>query len=300
MPKKLTINDFILKASTKHFVKWDYSKSVYVNNSTKIEIGCKKHGWFWQTPMDHLVGKGCKKCANENRTFSQKDFEKNANEKHNSIYEYPFEDYINSYSKIRIKCSKHGIFKQEAYSHLRGQGCPKCKSDKNSIRQFRNGDDVLKEMNIKHNFKYKYPDYNYKGVRFKIQIECTEHGIFNQKVGQHLLGRGCPKCSNYVSNPELELHEFIRSLKINIETSDKKNIYPYELDIYIPELKKAIEFNGNWWHYNHSNPKCKPKGYHSMKSKLCRDKNIRLLHVREDLWNRDKQKMKEIILKFLE
>ena len=65
------------------------------------------------------------------------------------------------------------------------------------------------------------------------------------------------------------------------------------------ELNKAIEFNGSYWHYDRSNPNCKPKGYHGMKSKLCRDKNIKLLHIREDLWYHDSEKMKKIILKFL-
>ena len=87
---------------------------------------------------------------------------------------------------------------------------------------------------------------------------------------------------------------------MKIQTSNRKYIYPYELDIYIPSLKKAIEFNGEWWHYNHSNPNCKPRGYHAMKSNLCREKGIKLLHIREDLWNRDEGKMKQIIIKFLE
>ena len=36
-----------------------------------------------------------------------------------------------------------------------------------------------------------------------------------------------------------------------------------------------------------------------MKSNLCREKGIKLLHIREDLWKRDKEKMKQVIIKFL-
>ena len=43
----------------------------------------------------------------------------------------------------------------------------------------------------------------------------------------------------------------------------------------------------------------KDKGYHGMKSNLCREKGIRLLHVREDLWRKNKEKMKKIIEKFI-
>ena len=55
-------------------------------------------------------------------------------------------------------------------------------------------------------------------------------------------------------------------------------IYPYELDIVIPDLKIAIEYNGS---YFHSIKAGKPKDYHLMKSLLCRDKGIRLIHIYE-------------------
>lgn len=58
-----TVN-FILKSNKLHENKYDYSKSVYVNNETKTCIICPKHGEFWQTPSNHLRGEGCPKCAN--------------------------------------------------------------------------------------------------------------------------------------------------------------------------------------------------------------------------------------------
>lgn len=69
-----------------------------------------------------------------------------------------------------------------------------------------------------------------------------------------------------------------------------------EIDIYIPELNKAIEFNGEWWHYGRNFI----PGKHALKSNLCREKGIKLLHIREDLWIKDKEKMKNIIKEFLE
>ena len=70
-----------------------------------------------------------------------------------------------------------------------------------------------------------------------------------------------------------------------------------ELDIYIPSLNKAIEFNGTYWHYHPDNfiPE-----RHGNKSKLCKKLNISLLHLRQDLWLKDKQKMKKVIHKFLD
>ena len=49
------------------------------------------------------------------------------------------------------------------------------------------------------------------------------------------------------------------------------------------------------WHYNENFT----PGKHALKSNLCREKGIKLLHVREDLWKTKKEKMKNAILKFL-
>lgn len=57
-----TKNDFIEKAKILHGDFYDYSKTEYVNNHTKVCIICPEHGEFWQTPNAHLAGDGCTKC----------------------------------------------------------------------------------------------------------------------------------------------------------------------------------------------------------------------------------------------
>lgn len=43
--------------------RWDYSCVVYTKAHDKIEIGCRIHGLFTQTPTNHLTGKlACPKC----------------------------------------------------------------------------------------------------------------------------------------------------------------------------------------------------------------------------------------------
>ena len=59
--KKYSNNDFIEKANNIHNNKYDYSKILYVNSTTKIEIICNIHGSFFQEPTSHLQGCGCKK-----------------------------------------------------------------------------------------------------------------------------------------------------------------------------------------------------------------------------------------------
>ena len=63
---KLTKEEFIERAKKIHGNRFDYSKVNYINDSTKICIICPEHGEFWQTPHNHLNGKGCNKCHEEN------------------------------------------------------------------------------------------------------------------------------------------------------------------------------------------------------------------------------------------
>jgi predicted nucleic acid-binding Zn-ribbon protein len=47
-----------------------------------------------------------------------------------------------------------------------------------------------------HGSKYEYPEQEYLGNKVKITIVCPMHGAFLQKPNAHLMGRGCPECSN--------------------------------------------------------------------------------------------------------
>lgn len=134
--KKNTLEKFIEKAKKIHGDKYDYSISIYKNNSTKTKILCKKHDVFEQKPNDHLSGYGCPKCIGRNKT--NKDFIDQANSVHNNKYDYSLIEYKNSRIKIKIICPKHGIFLQSPNSHLSGYGCSICKSSKgeNKIRKY--------------------------------------------------------------------------------------------------------------------------------------------------------------------
>jgi hypothetical protein len=56
---------FKLKATQRHSSRYDYSKVVYTTSKTKIEIICREHGSFSQTPNQHLSGQGCPTCGRD-------------------------------------------------------------------------------------------------------------------------------------------------------------------------------------------------------------------------------------------
>lgn len=60
-----------------------------------------------------------------------------------------------------------------------------------------------------------------------------------------------------------------------------------ELDIYLPDASLAIEVNGTYWHSEQAG---KGKYYHFDKSKLCRENNVRLIHVWEHEWYDDRKR----------
>jgi hypothetical protein len=81
--RKLGCNEFVEKAKEVHGDKYDYSKVVYKNYSTKVCIICPIHGDFWQTPNNHLFGSGCPSCPQSNLEGEVRNFLIN----HNIIFE---------------------------------------------------------------------------------------------------------------------------------------------------------------------------------------------------------------------
>lgn len=124
-----TTEEFIKKARSIHGEKYDYSKTSYVNNRTKITIICPEHGEFKQTPHNHLAGQGCPYCGCEKRTkhntYTNEQFIDKANAVHMGKYIYA-KTHVEDGKYVTITCPKHGDFTQSKSDHLMGCGCPKC------------------------------------------------------------------------------------------------------------------------------------------------------------------------------
>ena len=115
--------------------------------------------------------------------------------------------------------------------------------------------------------------------KFYSNIHSTKIEPFNQRIPR------CLKCYPILSGTskkEQELVEFCKRFYPNLIQHDRQLITPYELDIVIPELNLAIEFNGSYWHSIEAGT---PLGYHQMKSMMCEEKGYRLIHIWEDEWS---------------
>lgn len=68
MPCKKDTETFIAEARAVHGNRYDYSRVVYAAYRQRVEIVCRTHGVFLQTPALHTKGRNCRKCAMQERT----------------------------------------------------------------------------------------------------------------------------------------------------------------------------------------------------------------------------------------
>lgn len=76
-----------------------------------------------------------------------------------------------------------------------------------------------------------------------------------------------------------------------ILTSDSSVIAPKHLDVHLPEIGVAFEFNGLYWHSS----KFKSNDYHQRKSIDCMEKGVQLFHIWEDDWDNNREIVKKLI-----
>ena len=149
--------NFIRRGKMIHNDKYDYSKVVYQDRLTKVEIICPEHGSFWQLPKIHLKGCGCIKCTGRT-IFNKDDFIKKASIIHGNKYDYSKVIYVDTSTLVDIICPTHGLFAQTPNNHLRGSGCPRCKSS--------SGERAVRKYLSNHGFIFeeqkKFDDCRYK------------------------------------------------------------------------------------------------------------------------------------------
>lgn len=292
--KRNNVDDFITKAKLKHGDKYDYSKVKYINNHTKVCIICPEHGEFWQTPVAHLQGKGCAKCGlikiSDNRKYNTEIFINKAKVIHGDYYDYSNVNYNNCFEKVCITCPKHGNFYQSPSYHLSGNGCPKCGREKMISKESSTTEDFIKKAEIIHKNKYIYSKVQYVNSHSKVCIICPEHGEFWQTPTCHLEGKGCQKCNLITSKAEDEIIETL--IPLEIEKNNRKILNGKEIDVYIPQLKIGIEYNGLYWH---SEKYSKDKNYHLIKLNECHKKMVNLIQIFEDEWIYHKEICKYIL-----
>ena len=252
---------FIKNSQKVHGFRYDYSKVVYINAETEVEIICPEHGPFWQKPGIHInSGSDCPDCAairsarvgKEENQRARDSFADKANIKHDFKYDYSNVIYIDNDTDVEIICPKHGSFKQRPRIHLSGNGCLMCGRESRLESWSRTSESFKKDSNKVHNNFYCYDNVIFKGVNADVEIICPKHGPFPQRPYNHLAGHGCPKCNFCVSKPETEWLDSLNipndkeHRNVRIKLKDRH----FNVDGFDPETKTIFEFDGDFWHGN--------------------------------------------------
>ena len=106
------------------------------------------------------------------------------------------------------------------------------------------------------------------------------------------LGLVLPKFN--ISIFEKEVSDYVSAIAghLTIAHSDRSILRNKELDLYLPNIKLAIECNGTYWH---SESRGRGSKYHDLKTIECEENGITLMHIWEHDWINKPEIVKSMI-----
>lgn len=138
MSRMVNKETFVQKALEVHGDRYNYHKVVYEKSDIKVEIECRIHGTFLQTPNKHTQKRGCPKCAIKRSKILQRKTKNSFMVDLENVWGVDFYltdkiVYNGCFNKIELGCKEegHGYFFITPDALLRGHGCPICGKIKN-------------------------------------------------------------------------------------------------------------------------------------------------------------------------
>ena len=263
---------------------------------SRVLIICK-NGHIWKPKAKKILeGQWCKICKlADGRSFNieyLKNYAKNKNG------ECLSNNYTNNNFSYKWKCNIHNYEWNTSWGNVyyENNWCSICgKKSAGSL-------DENKKYALKHNGDCVSEVYTFKKAYYL--WKCKNNHTWKSTASAVLNGHWCPHCRHQISNQQKEIfNEISLKYSLNIILNDTQTIKPMDLDIYIPSLKIAIEYDGEYWHY--SDRAIKNGSLDRMKKKdaMCVKKDIKLLRIRENDWNYNKgtelQKITDFINNFI-
>jgi DNA-directed RNA polymerase subunit RPC12/RpoP len=263
---------------------------VYHNQNQKLEYICS-NGHNSKTSLKNWTkGIRCHQCFIDKQRLSIKQIRVSFEEEG---YTLLTKEYKNNKQKLDYICPeghRHSITWSDWKNGIR---CPYCsRKIKHTIEFVRN--EVEKEG-------YSLLTPTYKNAYQTLRLKCPYNHEFNTRWGYWQQGYRCPKCSNNgVSIWEGVVKTFVSTTNKKFLENDRTQIFNpttnryLELDLWFPDLNKAIECNGAYWH-----SKKDRKDLDNFKQEWCKDHAISLLVVTDIEWNEDIKKCQKKIKRFL-
>lgn len=277
--------------------EWDFNKNIDTTpqdvtsgSRKKVWWKCSECGHEWLTSIQTRVrGRGCPTCSRKKRvdtfqnTIVQRgslidtnpdiivfwDYSKNTNIHPNQITK-------GSSEKVWWKCPQCRFEWQRSIKDMVNRtNCPKC-IGKQLIPGFNDllttNPNLAKEWHPIKNGKTQ-PNMVKEGSNKKAWWICDKGHEWEAVINSRSQGRGCPICSaeQQTSFPEQAIYYYLK--KVFSTATNRSNLFGFEIDVYISELKVGIEYDGQYYHSNVEKDK--------QKDNLVAENNVTLLRIRE-------------------
>lgn len=329
--KKLTREEYYNRINEVYKDIFEVDINSIKTTRDKVNIYCKLCNTHSTIVLNTLLinknKKHCPNCSPINKG-NRENKEDKINKLKSKFPNLDFNNFVykNNNTKSIVICNIHGEFRA-SYSDLIRKlkyGCPEC--SKIAISKY----NKLTQEEVISRLELLYPNLDfskfvYKGCQTKSIVICPKHGEF-ENTYDHMMDitrqvsidrgtvHGCPKCANSnISSKEKEIVEYIKSIYNGLIIENDRSIILneytnkyLELDIYVPEKKLAIEFNGRYYHSDKfinkrtNNVFSTAKKYHDYKTLKCKEKGITLIHIEEDEYINNKEKILDYLKLYLE
>jgi hypothetical protein len=191
-------------------------------------------------------------------------------------------EYKNNQTPLKFICPDGHRHKISWNVWQKGVRCGKCYKPKLTYKF------IKQELNKEG---YTLLSTEYKNNHSYLDFICPNGHKHKITWGSWQQGRRCGKCSQITSKQEREIRQWIvdKYPNITIKSNDRRTIlnpktgHHLELDIYLPILNKAIEYNSE---YYHNNEEIIWKDQY--KHQWCKDNGIELMIINHKDWIKNK------------
>jgi len=253
----------------------------------------KKSSMTWQNNPDR--NDIIKERSDKLKSKSQEDKSKTQSKKKETIIEN-WGSVDNLYAYINDRIRQKSLDNLGVEHHLSHPDVIKKR-----INSYRNRVIEKIKMKLPDSLTYLDKEYNKNETDSVINLKCHKCEFDFSINRQMFVFRSnsnleiCLHCNPILSgtsNKEIEVFDFLKDNFPGEIKSRVKDLIDGEIDIYIPDLKLAVEFNGLFWH----SEQLKGQKYHLKKTLLCKEIGVELIHIWEDDWDFRKEVVKSILL----
>lgn len=271
---------------------WRLLSDKYINNNLPLELQCLACGICITKSLRSRFGSGCKECYQTQRRIVVDKIQSKLIERGESLVSA--ENYKNNQSALIVSCPISHIYTTNWSKIDDDKGCPVCfDNDRGRL-----GIDYIKNEAEKRGDRLLSDTYT--NANMTLILECSKKHIYTKPCGGYIYASErscCPVCNKKRNYFEEAVFSYVLS-KYPFALRNVKGVLTnkrFELDIWMPNLKLAIECDGDNWHSKPENVERDAR-----KNADCNKNGIRLLRLAYSLFKNNKTEALSSIDTFIE